>query len=97
MRSPNCFSFLTRLGGFSAACKQRFRFIVPHAPLRVGVSTCMSSGGMPIFSGKRVLHSSTTVLTIRSVVRRHRKKKSPLLVFRSGASPWFTAWAFRMM
>ena len=46
-------------------------------PFRVGDSTWISAAGTPIFSGRRVLQSSTRVFTARSGSRRQRKKKSP--------------------
>ena len=95
--SPQAFWRLPGAGGFRAACRARFRLTVPVSPLRVGVSTWICPAGMPIFSGRRVRHRSTTVCTSRSGDRRHRKKKSFCLFFRSGDRPRFTAWALRMM
>ena len=95
--SPHSFCRFPAAGGFSAACKARFRLTVPHTPLRVGDSTWICSAGMPMLLGSRCRHSSTTVCTSRSGARRHRKKKSFWVFFSSGGRPVFTAWALRMM
>ena len=87
MTSPKGFSFFSGAGGFSAACRARFRFAVPHSPRRVGEITWISWVGMPMLSGKRWPHSSTTVSTRRTGSRRGRKKKSASLRESSGSSP----------
>ena len=85
------------MGGLSTLCSLRLSSLVPSGPFRVGVSTCISSTGMPIFPGNLTLHSSATVSAVLSPFWRRRKKKSPLFSARLGCRPAFISCARETM
>ena len=71
----------------STACRRRLSSPVPASPLRVGLSTCISSLGMPIFTGSRTEQSSAIVSEHLTGSDRRRKKKSPLFLGQARVAP----------
>ena len=61
MYSPKRRSGRSGPGGFTASWMARFSDAVPAVRLRVGESTWICSGGMPMLLGSRVFTSSTMV------------------------------------